>query len=372
MTKKIDEILSESVGLSEETRAQITSLWESKVSQAREEISANLREEFARKFEHDRGLFAESIDQFLEDRIRAELESFAEDRRATLEEGRAYRQKIAEHTQLMEKFITDRLAHEVRELRGDKEAVVENLAKLEEFVLSQLASEIREFQEEKMALVKKRAQMVSEGREAIKTARADFVRRAGALVESTIDSALRREITQFRDDIRVARENEFGRKIFESVVAEYMTSHLNEGSELSRLRRELNGREQEIAQLRESVKSGKKLAEGLDVRLKATQDLVQRQGVLNDLLSPLSKEKRAVMKELLESVQTSNLGAAFNKYLPTVLNEGSAPKSAARGQLNESALTAKTGDRAGVAQLNESSDSDDLRKILSLAGILDK
>ena len=52
MAKKIDEILSESVGLSEDVRSQMMGLWESKISEAREEVAATLREEFARKFEH--------------------------------------------------------------------------------------------------------------------------------------------------------------------------------------------------------------------------------------------------------------------------------------------------------------------------------
>ena len=43
MAKKLDEILSESVGLSEETRGQISALWESRISETRDEISANLR-----------------------------------------------------------------------------------------------------------------------------------------------------------------------------------------------------------------------------------------------------------------------------------------------------------------------------------------
>ena len=80
MAKKIDEILSESVGLSEDVRTQIVGLWEAKISEAREEVAATLREEFARKFEHDKGVLVESMDRFLTDKVRVELEEFAEDR----------------------------------------------------------------------------------------------------------------------------------------------------------------------------------------------------------------------------------------------------------------------------------------------------
>ena len=110
--------------------------------------------------------------------------------------------------------------------------------------------------------------------------------------------------------------------------------------------------------------------EGLDTKLKATQDLVERQKVMGELLAPLSKDKKAVMKELLESVNTKNLQGAYNKYLPSVLNEAAVRKpESAKTQLTEATLSAKTGDRVKVTQDEESSDSSELKHILSLAGI---
>ena len=90
---------------------------------------------------------------------------------------------------------------------------------------------------------------------------------------------------------------------------------------------------------------------------------------MNELLAPLSKDKKRVMTELLESVQTKNLQNAYNRYLPSVLNEAVNSKTAERAFLNESSLTAKTGNRAVVAQPAESDEAVDLNKILSLAGI---
>ena len=108
----------------------------------------------------------------------------------------------------------------------------------------------------------------------------------------------------------------------------------------------------------------------MDSKLKTSQDLVERQKVMNELLAPLSKDKQGVMKELLESVQTKNLQASYNKYLPSVLNEAETRKPASgKTQLNEATLSARTGDRAKVAQTEVSEDTSDLQKILSLAGI---
>lgn len=370
MAKKIDEILSESVGLSEEARGQIIGLWESRLSEAREEVAATLREEFARKFEHDKGTLVESMDRFLTDKVRVELEEFAEDKRKLVAERIAYKSKVVEHTGMLNTFITEAVAKEMKEFYAEKKAMKENFGKLENFLLKQLAEEIREFRADKKSLVEQKVKMVTEGKQKLQETKAQFIKRAAQIIESNIEKTLRTEIGQFKEDIRVARENDFGRKIFESVAAEFMTSYLNEGTELKKMQKVVESKNAELATLTESVKKNKNLMEGLDGKLRATQDLVERQKVMAELLAPLSKDKKGVMKELLESVQTKNLQGQYNKYLPSVLNEAIERKPApVKGQLNEAALSVRTGDRAKVAQTNEDEqDSLELSRILALAG----
>ena len=64
---KFDDILAEGTNLSEEARSQIKEAWDSKLIEAREELTAELREEFAQKFEHDKSIMVESMDKFLND-----------------------------------------------------------------------------------------------------------------------------------------------------------------------------------------------------------------------------------------------------------------------------------------------------------------
>ena len=370
MAKKIDEILSESVGLSEETRSQIVGLWEAKISEAREEVAATLREEFARKFEHDKGVLVESMDRFLTDKVRVELEEFADDKRKLVAERIAYKGKLVEHTGMLNTFITEAVAKEMKEFYSEKKSMKENFKKLENFLLKQLAEEIREFRSDKKSLVEQKVKMVTEGKQKLQDTKVQFIKRAAQIIESNIEKTLRTEIGQFKEDIRVARENDFGRKIFESVAAEFMTSYLNEGTELKKLQKVVEAKNKELSNLTESVKKSKGLMEGLDGKLKATQDLVERQRVMNELLAPLSKDKKGVMKELLESVQTKNLQGAYNKYLPSVLNEAVERKSVTtKSQLNEATLSEQTGNRVKVTQNDESEESLDLRKMISLAGI---
>jgi hypothetical protein len=371
MARKIEEILSESVGLSEEARVQITEAWNARISEAREEVAATLREEFARKFEHDKGLLVESMDRFLTDKVRVELEEFAVDKRKLVEERLSYKRKVKEHTEILNKFVTEAVAKEMQEFYSDKRTMKENFKKLENFLLKQLSEEIREFRADKKSLVEQKVKMVSEGKQKLQETKQQFIKRAAKIIDENIEKVLRSEIAQFKDDIKVARENDFGRRIFESVAAEFMTSYLNEGTEISKLQKVLESKEAQLAKLNESIKSNSKIVESLDTKLKATQDLVERQRMMGELLAPLSKDKKAVMKELLESVQTKNLQNAYNKYLPSVLNESVVRKPVQKQQLSENVMSTRTGDRAKVA-LTENADSEEqseLKKLQSLAGI---
>jgi hypothetical protein len=47
---------------------------------------------------------------------------------------------------------------------------------------------------------------------------------------------------------------------------------------------------------------------------------------MSELLAPLNSEQKGIMSELLETVQTQRLTESFNKYLPTVIDGGGAPK----------------------------------------------
>jgi len=61
--------------------------------------------------------------------------------------------------------------------------------------------------------------------------KADFIQRSASAIQETVASALTAEIKQLKEDIDTARQNDFGRKIFEAFANEYMGSHLNETSE---------------------------------------------------------------------------------------------------------------------------------------------
>lgn len=365
MTKKIDELLSESADLSDEMKSKITGLWESKLTETREVIASELREEFARKYEHDKGIITESMDRFLTERITEELSDLTNDVLLLREQKKQLKERAEKHTATLDKFILEGMKKELTQFATDKKVMKESFRKLESFLMKKLAEEIRDFREDKKALVTQKVKMVTEGKKQIREAKLAFMKRATKLLESHIDKTLTNELRAFKKEIKVARENDFGRKIFEAFGAEFMSSYLSEGTQVKQMQKVLESKDMELAKMKVGLKQKDKLAESLNSKLKVTQDLVERQKVLNELLSPLSRDKKNVMRELLESVQTKNLNTAYKKYLPSVLNEN--VNSRRSTVLSESVLSEKTGNR--VSTQNGENDASELDKILALAGV---
>ena len=48
--------------LTEEVKAGIQEAWEGKLPEARDQLTAELREEFAQRYEHDKGQIVEAMD----------------------------------------------------------------------------------------------------------------------------------------------------------------------------------------------------------------------------------------------------------------------------------------------------------------------
>lgn len=368
MTSKFEKVLNETLNLPAEAKEAVTEAWNAQLSEAKEVIASELREEFAQKFEYDKGVLVESMDKFLTDKITAELTEFAEDKRNVVAERVKYKTAIKEHTQMLETVLKETVKKEIVELRKERVIANENVAKLEGFLLQQLSEEIHEFHADKKALVEQKVKLIREGKAVLVEAKRDFLKKAATLVESNIESVLRTEITQYKEDIIEARENDFGRRIFESFVGEYMTSYLNESSEVKKLQQVIESKDVKIATLSEDVATKVALTESANSKLNAATDRIERTNVMAELLAPFGKEKRLVMAELLESVKTDNLEASFNKFLPAVLNE---TKVINKGSAKASAKVITegvevTGDRASVAH---DSSAIDLAKMRKLAGL---
>jgi len=350
--------------VSEEIRAQIEEAWEAKVRENKQSVTAELREEFAAKYEHDKETMVEAIDSMLSERLEAEINEFAEDRAQLAEAKAKYAIAMRENSTLLKGFVVEQLQKEIKELHADKQAMAENYAKLEEFVVDALSNEIAEFYEDKKDLAETKVRLVREAKSHFEKVKKNFIERSATAVSEMVGKQLKSEISSLKEDIDSARRNDFGRKIFEAFAAEYGTSYLNEKSETAKLMKVLDAKDKQLSEAKAFAAKAKQLAESVNVEKQRLIESAERTKIMNELVSPLSKDQREIMTDLLESVQTARLRASFDKYLPAVI-DGNTPakKKAVLSEAKE-----VTGNRE---QTNVSSKADDgvVVDIRRLAGL---
>jgi hypothetical protein len=314
--------------ISEDIKSEIETAWNTQIQESRDQVTATLREEFAQKYAHDKTAMVEAVEGMLADRLTAELTELAEDRQGLIEARAKYARKMKDDAATMESFILNNLRKEIAELHEDRNAVAGNVEKLESFIVDSLAKEIAEFHSDKKDLAETKVRLVRDSRVKFEAVRKDFIARSAQIIEETVSKGLKSEMTQLKEDINSARRNDFGRRIFESFASEFAASHLNEKSETARLLKVVAQKEMELEEAAKIVAETEKLVESNKTELRIIKESAKRTAVMGELLGPLGGDKRSVMSQLLESVQTDKLNAAFDKYLPAVMNGGTPAKKA--------------------------------------------
>ncbi len=354
--------LVESGVMSEDVKSAVEAAFNQKIQENRDQVTAQLREEFAQKYSHDKKVMVEAIDKMLSDRLAAEMAELNEDKKALAEAKQAYLSKMNETAKKLEGFVIKQLGKEVVEFQSDRRKVSENFEKLEQFIVHALAKEIREFAVDKKDLAETKVRLVREAKSKFEEIRSAFIKRSAKVVEAAVTKKLNAEIRQLKEDIDSARNNDFGRKIYEAFAQEFAGSYLNEKSETSKLLKIIQKKEQELAEAKNAIEEKATLVESVQREIRVTKDLMERKQLMAELMSPLSGDKKAVMQELLESVQTQKLRSAFDKYLPAVM-EGVKTKVEKKTTLTEG--TAVTGNREVKPEVG----LDNILDIRKLAGL---
>ena len=347
--------LVESGAISEDVQKSIQEAWDNKIKENRETVSAELREEFAKRYEHDKSNMIEAIDKMMTEKLSEEITKFVEDRKALAQEKIAYKENVGKHSAKLESFILSKLSEELKELHDDRKGVHENFKKMEEFVVNALAKEIKEFHEDKKGVVETKVKLVAEAKKQMAKMKEAFITKSAKVVEAAVNKKLSEEIKALKEDITSAREINFGKKIFEAFASEYQNSYLNEKSETAKLMKVVDETTLKLKDAEKAVEEKQAVIESKEAESKRQADLMERKEKMAEMLKPLGKEKSEVMSQLLESVQTAKLQSSFDKYLPHVM----ADKPVVTGK---QVISESSGDRAQ----REDADITNIRK---LAGI---
>jgi hypothetical protein len=360
--------LLESGIINEDTQAAITEAWESQINEARETVRAELREEFARRYDHDKNVMVEALDKMVTESLTAELKEFADEKQALAEDRVKFKRHMVESASKFNNFLVTKLAEEIKELRADRKVQNEATAKLEKFVISALAEEIKEFDQDKRDVVETKVKLVAEAKEKLAELQTAFIKRSAGLVKEAVANNLGTELTQLKEDIQAARENMFGRRLFEAFASEFAVTHLNENKEFQKLQAQLAKKDAIIAESKKAIAEKEALVESKEREVRVITESVSRKETLAELLKPLNKEKADVMSSLLEGVQTARLQAAYDKYLPAVLNnsQSSVKVETPKAVLAESRKEV-TGDKSAKTDVTETSNN--VVELKRLAGL---
>lgn len=381
-----DEVLSEYKARFEEDKTNLTLAMNDMLGEAVQKYAAETGEELKRLKEERKNLTkaikeardeykargdkeAKVIESFVMSQLKDKVESLAEEK-AQLEAQRVafakksteakelYKAKVIEHMTALQDAVSAKLKEELAALRVKEAALdeskVESLKKLREhrielnkltakrineldkFVVEQLSKEIEEFQQDKDSLVEMRVKLASEAKAKLAETQKEFIERASKVVESTVNSRLKKEMTRLKEDIRVARENTFARRIYEAFQTEFMTSYLSEGTQVKKLTTQLDEMSARLAGANKLIAEQQEIAKTAISKAKMSEERALRAKTLSDLLRPLSNDKREVMEDLLERTKTTHLKEAFRKFLPAVLNETvNGNKTTSRQKLSE-------------------------------------
>lgn len=348
MLKAINQLVESGI-ITEGTQQAINEAWEEKLLEARETVRAELREEFAQRYQHDKEVMVEALDAMVTESLKAELEEFAAEKAAFAQDRARFKMHMAESAAKFNDFMVSKLADEIKELREDRKQYENSISGLEKFVIKSLAEEIQEFEQDKQAVVETKVRLIAGAKEKLAELQQNFIARSAELVKESITKKLESEMTQLKEDINMARENMFGRQIFEAFASEFAVTHLNENKEIKKLQAVVEAKERALAEAKEQVSKAAMIVESREKEIRVIKESAERKEIMSQLLKPLNKEKAAVMSDLLESVQTAKLQSAYDKYLPAVLNN-TVQKQAQKSMLAESRVEV-TGDKAAKSNV---------------------
>ncbi len=247
----------------------------------------------------------------------------------------------------------------------EREALVEALdskvGELLEKELKELRDDVERYRDLEVEYAKKLNEEKKNLANAVKNDLKELVEKLDSFLEYRIAA----EFEELREDLEEQKKVEFGRKIFEAFVDEYLNHYYDGSSTVEQLR-----------ELSEQV-------ETLQTRLATVERekaLLERKAKLDELLEPLNEHQREVMKVILKNVETERLEEAYNKFVGRVLaetkehseEEGTVLTEAegnAEKTVDLSSASVRTGDSEPLFKHEEKQINESLEQLKKLAGI---
>lgn len=213
--------------------------------------------------------------------------------------------------------VTEALSEELTELRGDIERFRDLEAEYAEKLIEAKAGLSETMKKDIAQLIEK--------------------------LDSFLEVRLTAELDELREDVAVVKKNEFGRKVFESFVAEFKKHYAGDDS----LEGKLTESEQRLEDALTALENAEKKAAKLERTMK-----------LEKVLAPLSGRSKEIMEAILKTVDTALLEDAYKTYVGRVLKETSEKGVVETSEKEDKVLAegVKKEEVSGVAKTGDDTD----------------
>ncbi|AQW88779.1 putative scaffolding protein [Erwinia phage pEa_SNUABM_50] len=368
---KLDKFLNES-SLSDEAKKLIQEAW----NEEKANVAAEMREEMKGRYQEDLARLTEGLDKMMAEVISEQMSDVYAEKRKLVEDRVKLRKTLGNFSD----FANTVLAEEVKSMRQERKHINESLNKFMGFSNHILAEELKDFHDEKRQLVESRVKLIAEGSKQIAEARANFIKRTAESAATYIAETTEKNLTALKGELVEAKQNMFGRKIFEAFANEFYSKQYNESSILRELNESIKSKEDEAMASKVALQEAQNKAIAAERKIRIMEDKHARTAIIAELTKPLTSQQKQIMESLLTATPTEKLKEDFSKYHKSVLkgtvNESAANHSRpavntkAKNTLTEGKVV--TGNRESNFIKNEELDADDLNflnEISQLSGI---
>lgn len=311
---KLDKFLKES-SLSEEAKKLIQEAWE----EEKASIAADIRDEMKTRYTEDYNQIVEGLNKMMNDTINEGMNDVYAEKRKLVEDRVKLRKSLGQFSE----FANTVLAEEVKAMRNERKLMNEGISKFVDFSNKILAEEIQDFHKDKKALVETRVKLIAEGRQKIEEAKQSFVKRAAETASKYIEESTTRQLSELKTELVEAKQNMFGRRIFEAFANEFHSKQYNENAILRDLMESIKVKENEVLDMRVKLDESKRVEQEVQKQIRLMEDKQARAAIMNELTKPLTANQKAIMEDLLKASTTEKLAEDFKKYHKAVLNETS-------------------------------------------------
>ena len=356
MEEILKKLLSSEV-FTDGTREKVIEAFTEQLEQAKTEQEKAVRAELAERYEKDKKAIHAALEQYLDLRLTEHVKEF----RSGVEEVSTlksqYADKIVQVTEKAQDYVGQRL--------GAVEKVIEG-------VLQKELSEIHESEK-----TNRRAYLnaITEVRAKAAEERDAFRKKAAAVLENIINVQVQSKLDTLQEDIRAAREADFGREMYETMYTTFRRQFFNSSKEFKKLVGSLRKAKTELAEVQKVTTKRVKEAEGrakaAEINSKRVQESVQRARTIGKMLSGLSGVSREKMKIILEATKTEGLRKAYKRVLPEILTENKkATPTSKKQKLEDTVVELQTGGRESVTEGETDEFDEEIAEIVSRAGII--